>query len=462
MREQWLVIVVAVVLGLAGAAATWFLRPAEYTASLTMYVSAQVGDTPNAAYQGAQLSAQRVTSYTELLRSARVSGEVASRLSLVETPDELAKQITTTSKLDSVLIDVAVTDPSPQRAAQIVNAIGEVFPQIVEEIERPTGPGGVAPVIVRVVEPASVPSAPTSTGLPVTLVLGLLAGVAVGVGAALVRNALDTSIKSPEQLREVSGAPNLGIVAFDAGVPKRPLTVHEDPQSPRAEAFRQLRTNLQFVGIDEPPQAIVVTSAVAGEGKTTTLCNLAIALSSADRHVLLIEADLRRPKASDYLGLDRSVGLTNVLAGKAQLGQVLQPWGGGAFDVLASGPLPPNPSELLASQQMRDLLDALRRDYDSILIDAPPLLPVTDAVAVAPLTDGALVVCRFGATTTVQVTATRDALNAVSARLLGTVLTMVPSGGPRAYAQYNDYYTTDLPRELASPNGLSVTQRSRR
>jgi capsular exopolysaccharide synthesis family protein len=313
-------------------------------------------------------------------------------------------------------------------------------------------------VVVRVVEPADVPTTPTSTGLPVTLALGLLAGLAVGVGGALARNTLDTSIKSPEDLREASGAPNLGLVAFDAGVPKRPLTVHEDPQSPRAEAFRQLRTNLQFVDVDSPPQAIVVTSALAGEGKTTTLCNLAIALSSTGRRVLLVEADLRRPKATDYLGLDRSVGLTNVLAGKAKLAHVLQPWGGGAFDVLASGPLPPNPSELLASRQMRELLAALRADYDSILIDAPPLLPVTDAAAIAPATDGALLVCRFGKTTEEQIATATEALHAVSARLVGTVLTMVPSKGPGAYGQYNAYYAADQPIEV-TPQDTAVAVR---
>jgi capsular exopolysaccharide synthesis family protein len=458
LRERWVIVLMALVLGLAGAGAAWFLRPADYTATLQLYVSAQGGDTPNAAYQGAQLSEQRVKSYTALLTSARVSGEVVSRLDLTTTPDALAKQVTATSKLDSVLIDLAVTDESPQRAAQLVNTIGEVFPPLVADIERPARPGAAAPVVVRVVEPADVPTTPTSTGLPVTLALGLLAGLAVGVGGALARNAFDTSIKSPEDLREASGAPNLGVVAFDAGVPKRPLTVHEDPQSPRAEAFRQLRTNLQFVDVDSPPQVIVVTSALAGEGKTTTLCNLAIALSSTGRRVLLVEADLRRPKAADYLGLDRSVGLTNVLAGKARLGQATQPWGGGAFDVLASGPLPPNPSELLASLQMRELLAALRADYDSILIDAPPLLPVTDAAAIAPATDGALLVCRFGKTATAQVASARTALEAVSAPLLGTVLTMVPAGGPRAYAQYNAYYTTDQPIEIASSNGMAGTR----
>ena len=186
--------------------------------------------------------------------------------------------------------------------------------------------------------------------------LGLLAGLAVGVGGALARNALDVSVKSPEQLKEAAGAPNLGTIAYDAQVPKRPLIVREDPQSPRSEAFRQLRTNLQFVDVDNPRKVIVVTSSMPGEGKTTTIVNLAIALASAGARVLLIEADLRRPKVADLLGMERTVGLTNVLSGRIAAEQVIQPWGDGALDVMASGPLPPNPSELLASRHMTMLI----------------------------------------------------------------------------------------------------------
>jgi non-specific protein-tyrosine kinase len=257
---------------------------------------------------------------------------------------------------------------------------------------------------------------------------------------ALLRNALDASIKAPEQLRHVAGAPNLGIIAFDPQVPRRPLTVHEDQQAPRAEAFRQLRTNLQFVDVDRPRKVIVVTSSMPNEGKTTTLANLGIALASAGQRVLVIEADLRRPKLADLLGLDRTVGLTSVLAGRLGPAHAVQHWAGGGVDVLASGPLPPNPSELLASKQMARLLSELRAEYDTVLIDTPPLLPVTDAAAVAPATDGVILVCRFKKTSRDQVAAAVEALPSGAAPLLGTVFTMVPATGPRAYAQYNSYY----------------------
>jgi len=197
----------------------------------------------------------------------------------------------------------------------------------------------------------------------------------------------------------------------------------------------------------------VVTSSVPGEGKTTTLCNMAIAMAAAGSRLLVIEGDLRRPKVADLLGVERSVGLTSILAGQVRVEQAIQSWAGGRFDVLASGPLPPNPSELLASEHTKALLAELREKYDVVLIDSPPLLPVTDAAAVAPATDGAILVCRFKQTSQGQVKAAVDTLEAVSVPLLGTVFTMVPASGPRAYAQYNSYYRTEEPLLPGGPNG---------
>ena len=249
---------------------------------------------------------------------------------------------------------------------------------------------------------------------------------------------------SPEHLRELTGAPNLGFIAFDPRTPKRPLTVHEDPQSPRSEAFRQLRTNLQFVDVDQPRKVVVVTSSLPAEGKSTTLANLAIALASAGQRVAVVEADLRRPMLAELLGLDRSVGLTSVLAGRVEVSHAIQHWSGGV-DVLASGPLPPNPSELLASGQMASLVAQLREEYDAVLIDTPPLLPVTDAAAVAPASDGVILVCRYKTTKRDQLRTAVQAVRSASAPVLGTVFTMVPVSGPRAYAQYNASYRTQLP-----------------
>jgi capsular exopolysaccharide synthesis family protein len=354
-----------------------------------------------------------------------------------------------------MIVSASVTDDSPTRAADIANALGREVQAVVDELERPAKPNAVAPVALRVIQPATPPRSPSSTGLPAVLVIGLAVGLTLGIGAAMLRNSLDTSVKSPEQLRVLTKAPSLGVVSFDATVPNKPLTMHDAPYSPRAEAFRQLRTNLQFIDVDTPRKAILVTSPVPKEGKTTTVANLAIALADTGHRVIAVEADLRCPRLSHVLGLDQAVGLTSVLSGRVPLDQAVQHWARGV-DVLATGPLPPNPSELLASQQMATLLEGLRSRYDIILIDTPPLLPVTDAAAAAPKVDGVVLLCRYQQTKRTEVVGAVEALRSVGAPLLGTVLTMVPNKGPNAYARYGSYYPSESESFPATPvQGLS-------
>lgn len=452
LRERWVLIVVVTLVAMIGAGVAWALRPPDYTARLSLYVSGQAADTADDAYRGSLLSQQRMSSYVTLVGSTRVSREVIRDLGLAETPQTLAGHISASTSPDSMLIEIAVVGRSPEQVTAVANSVGRVFTDLVAELERPAEPLAAPPVAVRVVEPAAVPTEPSSPGLPVPLLLGLLAGAAAGFGLALIRNAMDTSIKTAEQLEAATQAPNLGTIAYDSKIPKRPLIVHETPQAPRAEAFRQVRTNLEYIDVDNPHKVIVMTSAVPQEGKTTSICNLAITMAAAGRHVLVVEADLRRPELAGLLGLDGSVGLTDVLANRMRPQTVLQRWEGAGIDVLASGPLPPNPSELLASRQMAALLSGFRETYDMVLIDSPPLLAVTDAAAMAPRTDGAIVLCRYGKTTREQVRRTAAALAAVSAPLLGTVLTMAPRTGSSAYPRYDsDRHVARRPAAAAGP-----------
>lgn len=262
LRERWLIILAFVGLAAIAGGIFWYLQPKQYTSNLALYVSAQSADSTTAAYHGAQLSKQRVTSYLSLIESDRVMGEVIADLGLPMTAEALAKQVTVSSKANSVLIDVAVTDESPQGAADIANSVGRVFPNLVSELERPTASNGVPPVVVRVVQPAAAPDAPSSASLSAILALGVLVGLSLGVGAAIARSALDRSIKSAAQLEDVAGVANLGMVAVDPNMEKRPLIVLDDPRWAMEEAFLQLRTNLQFVDMDHPRNAVTVTSAL--------------------------------------------------------------------------------------------------------------------------------------------------------------------------------------------------------
>ena len=221
------------------------------------------------------------------------------------------------------------------------------------------------------------------------------------------------------------------MVTFDPDAKNHPLVTLRD--SPRAEAFRTIRTNLRYVDVDNPPRSVVITSSLPGEGKTTTACNLSIALAQAGSKVLLIEADMRRPRVAEYLGVDGTIGLTDVLIGQASTADAIVSWQRGLLDFLPSGAIPPNPSELLGSRQMTDLLKDLVDKYDSIILDAPPLLPVSDAAILATVTDGALLIAHYGDTTHEQVQHAADALRQVGARILGSVLNFAPAGRRGGY-----------------------------
>ena len=228
---------------------------------------------------------------------------------------------------------------------------------------------------------------------------------------------------------------------FDATASEEPLLIGGQVFSIRAETFRALRTNLKFMNVDNPAQVIMVTSSVAEEGKSTTCANLAIVFAESGRSTLLIEADMRRPKVTDYLGLERSIGLSNVLAGHVVVEEVLQTWGDSGLSVLSGGTVPPNPSEILGSHGMVNLIESMRTRFDMIIIDTPPLLPVTDAAVTSVLADGVVLVVRYGKTTRHQVTAAVRALETVEATILGSVLNMAKTrrSGRDGYDSYRRY-----------------------
>ncbi len=266
------------------------------------------------------------------------------------------------------------------------------------------------------------------------LTLAAILGLLLGLGLALVRELLDTTIKSPQDVTDAADAAILGTILFDSRAIKTPLVTDLELHSPRVEAFKMLRTNLQFVEIDRLSKVFVITSAVPSEGKTTTAVNLSITLAQAGQRVLLIEGDLRRPRVANYLKLEATVGLTTVLIGRIGVEDAVQPWGPDGLHVITSGSVPPNPAELLQSHVMQDTLVKLRERYDMIIIDAPPLLPVTDAALIAAQADGAVMVFRHGKTTKDQALGAVDRLRSVDARVLGCVLNMAPERGADSYA----------------------------
>ncbi|MRJ75564.1 polysaccharide biosynthesis tyrosine autokinase [Aeromicrobium sp. SMF47] len=432
LRSRWILIVSTALAAVAAAAAlTWSATP-QYASSARMFVSTQGSTDDTQANQGSQFSLQRVKSYADLLSGEEIARRVMEDTGLDGTPAALASQISASSKIDTVILTVTVTDPDPQRARTLTNAVAKVFVSYVAELETPPGKDE-ATIKATIVDPGSLPGSPVSPNPTRNIALGLILGLLIGAGIAVLRETLDTTIKSTRQLESLVDAPIVGTISFAADGVDTPLITELDTYAPRAEAFRVLRTNLQFIDPDVERKVFVVTSSLPGEGKTTTAINLALALAEGGERVALVEADLRRPKVGEYLRVESTVGLTTVLIGRLPLDDALQPSARPGLTVLTSGSTPPNPAELLKSTSMTKVIASLREQFDIVLIDAPPLLPVTDGALLAAEADGALLVVRHGKTTSDQVTVAVERLEAVGARPVGVIFNMLPPRGGDGY-----------------------------
>lgn len=447
LRRSWPVILIATIVGTLIALGLSLAMTPVYQATSQLFVSVKSAGAAGDAYTGGLFVQQRVKSYVDVVDSPAVLEPVIEELGLDSTYIGLASQVSATTPPNTVLLNVSATDTSPAQAAKIANAVAASYANEIARLEgakttadglpRLGGNGNQIPVQATVIKPAEVPTAAISPRTKLNVLLGALLGLLVGVGIAVLRFTLDTSVKSSEELEQSADSTTLGVVTFDPDAKTNPLVTLRG--TPRAEAFRSIRTNLQYVDVDNPPRTVVITSSLPEEGKSTTACNLAIAVAQAGSKVLLLEADLRRPKVAEYLGVDGSRGLTDVLIAQATLDNTIIHWQRGLLDFLPAGAIPPNPSELLASHQMADLLAELAKRYDLVILDAPPLLPVTDAAILSTAADGAILVARHGTIKREQVADSADALRQVNARIFGTVLNFVPMRKRRKYGYGYEY-----------------------
>ncbi|MDZ5442979.1 polysaccharide biosynthesis tyrosine autokinase [Micromonospora sp. 4G57] len=456
IRRHWWIVLATLMAALGTAALVTVQSPPRYVASVTFFVTTPSQGVTD-AYQGGLFLQQRVKSYADLLTSDRLAQSVVAESQVGLTADQVQRRVTTSTEAGTVLLKATVTDTDQNRALKVTEALSAKFVELVQKVETPPDAKN-APIKLEVVSGPRVSSSPVSPQPVRNLVIGGVLGLLLGMALAVLRGLADVRMRDAAALQRVTGSPLLGEIPFESGARNAPLIVGEAANSARAEAVRKLRTNLRFVDVHEPARVIAVTSALQGEGKTTMACNTAIALAEAGWRVLLIDADLRRPKVADYLGLDGGIGLTDVLVGDVEVGDVVQRWGDKSLLVLPSGSAPPNPSELLGSKAMADLLLALRESADIVVIDTAPLLAVTDGVVVAVQADGALLITQQGRTSRSQVAAAARSLNSVSVRLLGCVLNMAKV--PKADAYQYEAYRVSVP--AAGPDRAPAARRGDR
>lgn len=474
--QNRILITASVILGVLVSMGITFATTPTYQSQAELFVSTPASALDiSAMQQGSSFSQQRVKSYAQIIDSPLTLAPVIKQLKLDITPTQLATQISASAPLDTVLISLTVTDTNPDRAAAIANAVANQFGTTVGDLEL-HGIGVDSPVKVSTVKMAIPASAPSNPKKSINFALGLLLGLGLGVGLASLRKILDNSVKNEDDL---DGTPLLAAIGFDEIADEKPLVTQIGRYAARTEAFRTLRTNLQFLRPDAHPQVIVFTSALPNEGKTTTAINLAISLAQGGSKTILIEADLRRPKVPSYLEMSSKLsGLSELLSGQQKLSAVavkklLHSFESTGLQVLLSGKVPPNPSELLGSHRFEELIAVLRKQFEYVIIDCPPLLPVTDAAIVAAKADGAILVLHAGATKKPHFIGTQDAVKAVGSIILGVVLNKIPIstleyeygyryGYPRYYgANYKPYVSKDtaIGRYAPRPDDLARIER---
>lgn len=439
-RSKLMVAVVLVAVALA-AAATWLVTPV-YQSTSRIYVSAP-DSTTNGAAAGGVLSEQRVAAYVEIVDSSLLADKVSTQLGLNETLREMRDKVSAKAVGETSVLEINVRDTDASDAQAIAQAYAENLVDTAADIESSTD-DAPTPVKVTIIDPANAPSSPAFPNPVLNLTLAVIFGLVLAVALALLREILDNTVKGVDDLGP-DGPPLLGALVGESAKEHAILVDEAPPSSPRVEAYRMLRTNVSFIDVDRHNKALVVTSPVQGDGKSSVAINLALSLASAQVKTLLIDGDLRRPRVAKALGLVPDVGLTNVLLGKVTIDGAIQQYKDGNLEVLASGTIPPNAAELLQSDAMEKLLEDLRQHFEMVIIDSPPLLPVTDAAVLASRADGAVVVIRHGQTTKEEWRQAEGRLEQVDARMLGVVMNMVPANDATLGYAYGAYTSTSLP-----------------
>ena len=430
-RRHWWLLAASVVIALAVGAIVNLNTTPVYAARVTFFFSTPIAGASD-LYPASMFNVSRLSTYARLLTSDEVATPLAGTPGIDIDAEEVREAISAETVADTVMMEVSVEDRDTNRALLLLTRVTQRFETAVEDLERPA-PDEPSTVKVTVVSGPALDEDPVAPDVLNNFALAAVAGLVVGAIGSVGREVADHTVRTAEALQVLASAPVLARVPMDPGGPFVSAST-----SARTEALRGIRTQVQCAAAVRSVKTLAVTSAVPGEGRSATACGLALLFAEAGQRVLVVDAELRHPRLAAFLGREDSAGLSTVLDGTAGLEQVLQPWGAGLW-LLSSGRTPPNPSELLSSPRMTELVDEARKKFDVVIFDCPPLLPVTDAGVVAARTDGTLLVVRARRTTSAQVTAAVRVLHAVNATLLGCVLNMVTTKGPDATPSYDAY-----------------------
>lgn len=459
LRRSWPWLVLLTILGAGAGAAIYRLAPVEYETTIDFYVSTPRTSGTN-SQPSAELEASRVSSYVVLLTSERLAKRVIQSTGLQMTPTDLSKEVIATAHPSTVVITVVVRDSSANRSQLIGEGIVDNFGKLVDELDN----GGRASpaVVIQVVSGPTLKTRPVSPDPRLCVSGGAAIGLLIGLLVVAARELTNKSVRSIKATERVLRLPVIGDIPYSRRARRSPLIAREESTSVRSEAYRHLRMNLEKATA-KSAKVILATSAAPLEGNSATVVNLALAYEELGERVLLIDANMRSPSAAARLELPGQPGLSNVLNGQVPVVQAVRRWRASQLFLLPSGSIPSNPSKLLGSLRMTELIGLLRGSYDRVIVDSPPVLSVADALLISPLVDAALLVIKHGRTPLTHASAAVDALRFLDAPLVGLVFSMrkVDRFQRRRYGNETLVQTRILAEPITSVAGSAKTPASR-
>lgn len=437
LKKFWALIFALTVLGgVVGFGLSASVTPI-FKSTATLFFSLSQGNSASDLNQGSTYTQNQMLSFAQLATSSLVLDPVIDELDLDTTSRLLARTIEVANPLNTVILQIEASSPDAELAAEVANAVADSLTDVVEQVS-PTSAEGAATISAKLVDEAVVPTVQALPNKTRDGVLGAAVGFLLGILAALLWTLLDTRVPNESVLGQIVSAPILGSVSRVRGTGDRGLYVAREPLGRTSEEFRRIRSALSYAGVSERVQKLLITSVNPGEGKSTFSSNLGLTLAGLRHSVLIIDADLRRPRVAEYFGVEGAVGLTSVLVGDVSFDDAKITRPGTTLDILPSGVIPPNPAEILTSDAMHNLLDEAAQRYDFIIIDSPPVLSVADANLLAPSADGAIIVVDASKTRRTPLTHAVSNLESAGGRIVGVVLNKVRSGGKRSA-----YYSED-------------------
>lgn len=382
--------------------------------------------TGQSALQSDELSRGRIATYAALVKNDLFVDRLLRDSGIALDGAQAQESISASGDRESLLLTVVVTMPDASDAVATASAIARNFGPAVNELEQGRKPDSAAQTVLTVVAGPTPEDAPVAPRVGLNLGLGLLLGVALGVGIAVGRRLMDHSLRTPEQVAEASRLPLLARIPYAPAARNLGRLIRRRPDSLVDEAGRRLRTNVDHLAQSRPLQSVAVTSATAGEGKSTAALLLAKAWAESGHTVLLLEADLRHPELALEIGLAKTTGLSNVLSGQLPLDKVIQRTSFEGLHAIGAGTVPPQPTELLGGKLMPRVLEALKERYSRIVVDATALQPLSDGALMGAMTDGVVLVVRHEKITRQMLAAAIENLSAVDSRILGVALNALP------------------------------------